>query len=213
MAPRHQAFTVPTAVRPPELLFFQAKTGCIAAAVTVAETEACLVDTNPPTGSPTNPPTGSTPSNAAMIYTVAVTFDVDFNGLDDADKETLKTLAKTAFCARITAAGVTCVAADLSVALSAGTASRARTRQTGTTIATVTLPAGTTSAQATAITNDVVNTPVVITDENGETTTSTGASYTAAPVGTDGSDSAASTGAQAFPALVALAALGASMVL
>ena len=57
MAPRHQAFTVPTAVRPPELLFFQAKTGCIAAAVTVAETEACLVDTNPPTGSPTNPPT------------------------------------------------------------------------------------------------------------------------------------------------------------
>ena len=36
---------------------------------------------------------------------------------------------------------------------------------------------------------------------------------TAAPVGTDDSDSAASTGAQAFPALVALAALGASMVL
>ena len=49
-------------MRPPELLFFQAKTGCIAAAVTVAETEACLVDTNPPTGSPTNSPTTSSPT-------------------------------------------------------------------------------------------------------------------------------------------------------
>lgn len=179
-----------------------------------------LAPAGPPTvvtaaGAPTTlAPAGSpTVVTASMIYRVAVTFDVDFNELNDADKDTLKTLAKTAFCTRITAAGVTCVAADLIVALSAGTASRVRTRQTGTTIATVTLPAGTTSAQATAITNDVINTPVTITDESGSTTTSTGASYTAAPVGGGTDDSAASTGAQAFPALVALAALGASMVL
>ena len=69
VASRHQAFTVPTAVRPPELLFFQAKAGCIAAAVTVAETEACLVDTNPPTGSPANSPTTS--SQTALDSTAA----------------------------------------------------------------------------------------------------------------------------------------------
>jgi len=185
-----------------------------AAPTTLAPAAGGAPTTLAPAAPTTLAPAGSpTVVTASMIYRVAVTFDVDFNELNDADKETLKTLAKTAFCTRITAAGVTCVAADLIVALSAGTASRVRTRQTGTTIATVTLPAGTTSAQATAITNDVINTPVTITDESGSTTTSTGASYTAAPVGGGTDDSAASTGAQAFPALVALAALGASMVL
>jgi hypothetical protein len=176
---------------------------------------AAAVPTAPPVVgvTPTAPPVAGQPTAVPMTYTVSVTFNVDFNTMDDASKETMRTNAKTAFCSRITATGVTCVVADLTVTLSAGTR-RARTRQTGTTVATVTLPAGTTSAQATAITNDIINNPVTITSDTGATTTSTGATVSEAVAG-DVDDSAASIGAQvqAFPVLMAVVTLGAAMVL
>ena len=133
-------------------------------------------------------------------------FDVDYNELTLDDRATFIALAKIQFCARITANGKSCDVSTLEVVLSAG--SRRRARQTGSTVATVTLPAGTTAAQATSITSDI-NTNSITLQNGDDSTTSTGASMTAEedPNG----NSAAS--AQAFPVLVTVAAAAAIAVL
>ena len=124
----------------------------------------------------------------------------------------MKALAKTAFCTVLDRQGVTCDANTLGVVLSAGTSRR--TRQTATTIATVTLPAGTNDAQAAAITADINANPITLTTAAGTQITSSSASTSSTAPDGSGGDSAASAGAQAFPVLVlALVAAGSAMLL
>jgi hypothetical protein len=98
---------------------------------------------------------------APPLFFITATFDADFNALSAWARVSLETRLKSAFCDRITAAGVTCNKADLQLTLSAGSRRSAR-RSAGTTIATVTLPMGTTQAQATAISNDIAVNPITV---------------------------------------------------
>jgi len=165
--------------------------------------------TSAPNSSTVAPTGGATATNT---QTVAVTFPVDFNNLSEERKNEMKALAKTAFCTVLDRQGVTCDANTLGVVLSAGTSRR--TRQTATTIATVTLPAGTNDAQAAAITADINANPITLTTAAGTQITSSSASTSSTAPDGSGGDSAASAGAQAFPVLVlALVAAGSAMLL
>ena len=126
---------------------------------------------------------------------VSVVFDLDFDTLSAESKAEIVTLAKAAFCSRLAALGITCSTDSLVVVLSAGS-----------TVATVTLPAGTTSDQVNNLVDDIDSNPVTLTNSNGASITSTGASFTS-----EGGNSAAS--ATAFPALMAMAAAAIAPVL
>ena len=126
---------------------------------------------------------------------VSVVFDLDFDTLSAESKAEIVTLAKAAFCSRLAALGITCSTDSLVVVLSAGS-----------TVATVTLPAGTTSDQVNNLVDDIDSNPVTLTNSNGASITSTGASFTS-----EGDNSAAS--ATAFPALMAMAAAAIAPVL
>ena len=126
---------------------------------------------------------------------VSVVFDLNFATLSAERKAEIVTLAKAAFCPRLAALGITCSTDSLVVVLSAGS-----------TVATVTLPAGTTSDQVNNLVNDIDSNPVMLVDSDGYSITSTGASFTS-----EGGNSAAS--ATAFPALMAMAAAAIAPVL
>ena len=126
---------------------------------------------------------------------VSVVFDLNFATLSAERKAEIVTLAKAAFCSRLAALGITCSTDSLVVVLSAGS-----------TVATVTLPAGTTSDQVNNLVDDIDSNPVTLTNSNGASITSTGASFTS-----EGGNSAAS--ATAFPALMAMAAAAIAPVL
>lgn len=98
---------------------------------------------------------------ATPLFLITATFDADYNELDSWARASLQMRLKSAFCDRITAAGVTCDTAALQLTLAAGSRRSAR-RSTGTTIAVVTLPIGTTQAQATAISNDIAANPITV---------------------------------------------------
>jgi len=97
----------------------------------------------------------------APSFFITATFDADFNALSSFDRASLQMRLKSAFCDRIAAAGVACDKADLQLTLSARSRRSAR-RSASTTIATVTLPMGTTQAQATAISNDIALNPITV---------------------------------------------------
>ena len=126
---------------------------------------------------------------------VSVVFDLDFDTLSAESKAEIVTLAKAAFCSRLAALGITCSTDSLVVVLSAGS-----------TVATATLPADTTSDQVNNLVNDIDSNPVTLTYSDGTSITSTGASFTS-----EGDNSAAS--ATAFPALMAMAAAAIAPVL
>ena len=121
---------------------------------------------------------------------VSVVFDLDFDTLSAESKAEIVTLAKAAFCSRLAALDITCSTDSLVVVLSAGS-----------TVATVTLPAGTTSDQVNNLVDDIDSNPVTLTKSNGASITSTGASFIDT---SEGDNSPAS--ATAFPALMAMAA-------
>jgi hypothetical protein len=158
----------------------------------------------PPTVSVVTPPTSA--PDTPMTRTIEVIFNIPFNELDSASKETLKNRVKAEFCVRITAVVGTCDPDDLNVVLSAGEAARARARQVETTVATVILPAGTSSTHANTITNGINTDPMVL-ELDGSTATSIRATASEAPMAEAGS-----TVAQVFPTLVAIVALGAMML-
>ena len=128
--------------------------------------------------------------------------DVRYDDLTPEARTTLIAATKPQFCNYIRAAGMTCSEDTLVVVLARAGASsdrRLARRETGDTIATVTLPAGATADQADAITDAIVGSPMAI--PYGDTVVvSTGASTTI------DIDSAAGSSAQVFPALVTVAA-------
>ena len=130
---------------------------------------------------------------------VSVVFDLNFATLSAERKAEIVTLAKAAFCPRLAALGITCSTDSLVVVLSELAGSTA-------TVATATLPAGTTSDQVNNLVNDIDSNPVMLVDSDGYSITSTGASFTS-----EGGNSAAS--ATAFPALMAMAAAAIAPVL
>ena len=140
---------------------------------------------------------GATATNTQVI---TVSFPVDFSDLDDASTTGIATSAKTELCTVLSRQNITCDVAALVVVVAAGTTA-------GTTTVAVTLPAGTNDDQAAAVATDISATPITVT-VGGMSATSTGASKTSSP---GSADSAASAGAQAFPALVLV--LGAAMLL
>jgi hypothetical protein len=166
--------------------------------------------TSPPTSPPTTPRSiddGVSNNNGDAVvtttYEIAVNLDVRYDDLTPEARTTLIAATKPQFCNYIRAAGMTCSEDTLVVVLSRAGASsdrRLARRETGDTIATVTLPAGATADQADAITDGIVGSPMAI--PYGDTVVvSTGASTT-----TDHDSAAAGSSAQVFPALVTVAA-------
>ena len=132
---------------------------------------------------------------------VAVELDISYDDLTAENRTTLIASIKPLFCNRIRAAGMDCSEDTLEVVLSRQEASsrqRLARRNAGNTIATVTMPAGTTADQAGAITDGIVGSPMSI-QYGGNIVTSTGAS-TSNDGGID------SSSVHAFPALVTVAA-------
>ena len=116
------------------------------------------------------------------FHFVIVTFDVDYNAMQDAARTSLAEALKGDFCGRMASAGIGCAEASLvALELTAGPAGSVRwVRRTGTTHATVEMPRGTTRTQAVAIAEDIEGDPITaeyaMAGNGGTTTISTAAS-------------------------------------